>query len=88
MGVTALVSVDEYLRTSFPDGDKEYVDGKIVERNSGEVDHADLQSKILVYLTVHYPDFWSAVAVRVQVKSALSGSPTFASSKAVCPTPA
>ena len=74
MGVTALVSVDEYLRTSFPDGDKEYVDGKIVERNSGEVDHADLQSKILVYLTVHYPDFWSAVAVavrvQVQVKSA------------------
>ena len=70
MGVTALVSVDEYLATSFPDGDKEYVDGKIVERNSGEVDHADLQSKILGYLTVHYPDFWSAVEVRVQVKPA------------------
>ncbi len=70
MGVTSLVSVDEYLRTSFPDGDKEYVDGKIVERNSGEVDHADPQSRILVYLTVHYPDFWSAVEVRVQVKAA------------------
>ncbi len=69
MGVSALASVNEYLTTSFPDGDKEYVDGKIVERNLGEVDHADLQSKILVYLTVHYPDFWSAVEVRVQVKS-------------------
>ena len=47
---TTLVSVEEYLGTSYPDGDREYVDGEIVERNLGEIDHADLQSRIVVYL--------------------------------------
>jgi len=52
---TTLVSVDEYSRTSYPDGDCEYVDGEIVERNVGEIDHANLQSRILIYLANHYP---------------------------------
>jgi Uma2 family endonuclease len=43
-----LVSVDEYLHTSYhPDCD--YVDGAIVERNVGELDHSDLQAEIVVY---------------------------------------
>jgi Uma2 family endonuclease len=66
---TTLVSVDEYLRTSYPDGDCEYVDGEIVERNLGEIDHGDLQTRIVFYLLTHYPKFWAAVEVRVQVKS-------------------
>jgi hypothetical protein len=33
---SSLVRVEEYLNTSFDDGDREYVDGVIVERNSGE----------------------------------------------------
>jgi Uma2 family endonuclease len=66
---TTLVSVDEYLCTSYPDGDCEYVDGEIVERNVGEIDHASLQSRVAVYLLTHYPQFWAAVAVRVQVQS-------------------
>jgi Uma2 family endonuclease len=66
---TTLVSVEEYLRTSYPDGDREYVDGEIVERNVGEIDHASLQTRIVFYLLSHYPQFWAAVAVRVQVKS-------------------
>jgi len=64
-----LVSVDEYLCTSYPDGDCEYVDGEIVERNVGEIDHASVQSRVAVYLLTHYPQFWAAVAVRVQVQS-------------------
>jgi len=63
------VSVDEYLRTSYPDGDCEYVDGEIVERNVGEIDHGDLQSRIVLYLATHCPQFWAAVAVRIQVKA-------------------
>jgi len=43
MGTTTLVSVEEYLRTSFPDADREYIDGRIVERNVGEVYHSDVQ---------------------------------------------
>lgn len=65
---TTLVSVEEYLRTSYPDGDCEYVDGEIVERNVGEIEHSDLQSRIVFYLLSHYRQFWAAVALRVQVK--------------------
>jgi len=40
--------VEEYLRTSYrPDCD--YVDGEIVERNLGELDHSDLQAEIITY---------------------------------------
>src|SRR5712692_6549599 len=68
MGVDTLVSVDEYLHTSFPDGDREYVDGRIVERNLGEVDHSDVQSAIVHYLRTHYRKrIWAGVAVHVQV---------------------
>ena len=42
MAVEALVSVEEYLATSY-DPDLEYVDGRLVERNVGEPDHGRLQ---------------------------------------------
>ncbi len=66
---TTLVSVEEYLSTSYPDGDCEYVDGQIVERNLGEIDHGNLQSRIFLYLANHYPKYWAAVEVRVQVRN-------------------
>ena len=44
-----LVSVDEYLHTSY-DPDCDYVDGAIVERNVGERDHSELQGEIYAYL--------------------------------------
>lgn len=48
MASRTLVSVEEYLRTSYrPDCD--YVDGEIVERNLGELDHSDLQGEIVTY---------------------------------------
>src|ERR1700683_2211386 len=69
MGTITRVSVDEYLRTSFPDADREYVDGRIVERDVGEVDHSDLQTALAYYLRAHYKKrVWAGVAVRVQVK--------------------
>jgi Uma2 family endonuclease len=40
---TALVSLEQYLRTSYkPDAD--YVDGEIVERNLGEFEHGTVQA--------------------------------------------
>ena len=45
-----LVSVDEYLHTSY-DPDCDYVDGEIVERNVGETDHSDLQGEIICLLS-------------------------------------
>jgi Uma2 family endonuclease len=62
-----LVSVEEYLGTAFEGADREYVYGRVLERNAGEIDHADWQSGILTFLRTRYPQFWSAVEVRVQV---------------------
>ena len=65
-----LVSVEEYLNTSFQDGDREYVDCRIVERNVGEVDHSDLETAIAVYLRNAYRKWvWVGVEVRVQATS-------------------
>jgi Uma2 family endonuclease len=69
MDTSTLVPVEEYLRTSFPDGDREYVDGRVVERNLGDLPHSNVQTRICVYLAVHYPKFWSGVEVRVQVRA-------------------
>ena len=69
MSTTTLVSVEEYLRTSYPDGDREYIDGRIVERNMGTIDHGDWQTGMASYLRIHYKGFWIAVEVRVQVKA-------------------
>jgi Uma2 family endonuclease len=49
MATGTLVSVDEYLNTSYsPDCD--YVDGEIVERNVGEREHSELQTELAIYL--------------------------------------
>ncbi len=45
MAISTLISVAEYLSTSYrPDCD--YVDGELLERNSGELEHARLQTAI------------------------------------------
>lgn len=45
-----LVSVEEYLATSYPDGDREYLDGIVVERNLGSLWHSRLQVIIIKHL--------------------------------------
>jgi Uma2 family endonuclease len=51
MPASALVSVEEYLNTSYhPDCD--YVDGRVVERNLGELDHSGLQGEVFFYFRV------------------------------------
>jgi Uma2 family endonuclease len=69
METATLVPVQEYLNTSYADGDREYVDGVIVERNVGEIEHARVQTRIAAYIILHYEQFWAAVEVRVQVAS-------------------
>ncbi len=69
MATATLVSVEEYLATSFLDGDREYLEGQILERNMGEVQHSDLQTGFAVFFRMHYPEFWAGVEVRVQVKA-------------------
>ena len=69
MGPATLVSVEEYLNTSYPEGDKEYLDGEIVERNLGRFEHSSLQTAIAFYLRSHYKTLWTGVEIRVQVRA-------------------
>jgi Uma2 family endonuclease len=69
MSTGTLISAEEYLATSFPDGDRDYLEGQILERNIGEVPHSDLQTGLVVFFRLHYPKFWAGVEVRVQVKA-------------------
>jgi len=68
MSVSQLVSVTEYLSTSYrPDCD--YVDGVVLERNLGEYDHARLQEETLAFFRARRQE-WGLRAVpeqRVQV---------------------
>jgi Uma2 family endonuclease len=49
MAVKTLMSVEDYLRTSFEGADCEYLDGEVVERNMGELPHGEIQAH-LIYL--------------------------------------
>jgi hypothetical protein len=49
MGAATLVSVEDYLSTSYSP-DREYIDGRIVERNLGEKTHSSIQTNIILYL--------------------------------------
>ena len=49
MATATQVSVEEYLRTSYDPG-CEYVDGEVLDRNVGELDHAWLQRALLLYI--------------------------------------
>jgi len=62
------VSIEQYLNTTYrPDVD--YVDGAIEERNLGDTDHAKLQKRLLLLLSLH-EEKWGVEALpeaRVQV---------------------
>ena len=69
MQTGTLVSVEEYLQTSYSP-DCEYLEGKVLERNVGEYEHARLQTRLGAYLLNHERE-WGVRAVveqRVQVK--------------------
>ena len=65
-----LVAVEEYLRTSYSDGDREYVDGRTVERNLGEKDHSRTQRELIVFFVglEHTKRTYCYPSQRVQVK--------------------
>jgi len=69
MATSTVVPVNEYLRKSYrPDCD--YVDGEVRERNLGERDHADLQSRFvfLLCLPENALHVTARSELRVQVK--------------------
>jgi Uma2 family endonuclease len=50
MSTKTLMTVEEYLQTSFEDADCDFVDGEIVERNMGQHEHANIQGEIFFLL--------------------------------------
>lgn len=48
MPVRTLVSPEEYLKTSFEDGDREYVDGELVERGMPTYLHGKTQALVCI----------------------------------------
>jgi Uma2 family endonuclease len=50
MNPRVLMSVEEYLHTDFDGADREYLDGEVVERNMGELPHAQIQAQLMFKL--------------------------------------
>ncbi len=69
MATASIIPVEEYLATSYPDGDREYLDGQVVERNVGVHLHARLQLAIGAYLMSHYSRYWAGVEGRVRISA-------------------
>jgi len=65
---TPLLSVAEYLSTSYHP-DREYIDGRVIERNLGERTHSATQGDVIVYLATRSDEFGIEVfpGVRIQV---------------------
>lgn len=67
MSTTALVPLGHYLsHTTDPDCD--YVDGRLVERNVGEISHGDAQGRTYAFVLLNGRGFWAGVEIRVQVR--------------------
>jgi Uma2 family endonuclease len=69
MATSALVPVEEYLRTCY-DPDREYIDGVVLERNLGQQEHSLSQINLASLLWVN-KETWSIRPLteqRVQVK--------------------
>jgi Uma2 family endonuclease len=43
MATNTMVTIDEYLRSSYEGTDREYVDGEVVERSMSTYDHGEMQ---------------------------------------------
>jgi Uma2 family endonuclease len=66
MASRTLISVEDYLRTSYrPDCD--YVDGEVLERNVGELDHSWLQTMLSAYLVARRAQWGITVLVEQRV---------------------
>jgi Uma2 family endonuclease len=70
MGSATMISVAEYLSTAYSP-DRDYLDGEVVERNLGELDHSSIQGIIYVSLFTRRREWGIHVypEQRVQVKA-------------------
>jgi Uma2 family endonuclease len=67
MSTAALVSIDEYLSSSYRP-DRELLDGELVERNLGEYDHSNLQGRLVIWMGRHEHEWKIRVLPEQRVK--------------------
>ena len=67
MATTALISLAEYMQTSYRP-DREYIDGEVRERNMGKWEHARLQAILTNWFGAHEPDWGVMVATEWRTK--------------------
>ncbi|MEI9977268.1 MAG: Uma2 family endonuclease [Ignavibacteriota bacterium] len=65
-----LVSVDDYLAASYPNGDREYLDGVVTERNGGTPAHSALQKILIVHLAAFEKSL--RIAVRPECRTRIA----------------
>jgi Uma2 family endonuclease len=63
----ARVSVEEYLHSSYTP-DCEYLEGRVLERNVGEYEHARLQTRLGAYLVNHEKEWGIRAVVEQRVR--------------------
>ncbi len=56
MSSTTSISIGEYLRTSYRP-DRDFIDGRVEERNVGEHDHAAVQAALILWFGQHQNDW-------------------------------
>ena len=66
MSALAVVPLADYLDHT-TDPDCEYVEGRLVERNVGEIGHGDAQGRTYASVLNNGRGFWAGVEIRVQV---------------------
>jgi len=71
MGTATLVSVEDYLNTSYSP-DREYIDGRIVERNLGEKTHSSIQTNLIHYCMIRRKE----LGIKVYAEQRVQVSPT------------
>ena len=67
MSTALLVPLSGYLSHT-TDPDCEYLEGRLVERNVGEISHGDAQGRTYSHVLTTQRGFWAGVEIRVQVK--------------------
>lgn len=70
MDARVLMTVEEYLHTSFDGPDREYVDGEVLERNMGELPHARLQARVIQVLSALAEPLRMQVLPEIRIQTA------------------
>src|SRR5438445_343330 len=68
MSAGTLISVEEYLRTSYHP-DREYRDGVVLERNVGDLEHSNLQTLLAKYIGIRDQQWNIKVYVELRIRA-------------------